>query len=719
MNPERAISEHVRFHPGQLNPLVEPLVGQPRGGVSANGVLGFEPDDVKVRFTGGAGVYQLKCAFQLPAIANGYGAKFKLENWRDIQYVAIGYTDGDEFVHVKVRHNTQGEYITFKTSHADLAFLCQNNWRQKDPATVQDLRIFIKGMPVPDAFAILSVSYLECWLEESRHLYDGWAAAPRRGVLEPLFTYWKQCFPEFVLLAENYLHQGRYPISGDTLASWDVFEDRPLGHDSVSTNRFSWHALHAASILLLAYRESRNIAYLFAARELVSRWIDQSYRQVDPDQKYAWYDHGTAERTAVFVALWYAGLEVHFDYRFMARLASVLFRHGQLLASDAFYAIHQPTPYHNHACFQDVALIAAATCLDHIDCSNSWLDKAELRLQKQLKFLVHHEQGYAVFTENSIGYHCRMQELAQLAGQLLQLSDKGKGIAHTALLMSRWSQDFVYPDGRWPGHGDTFKRANPAVRQDVERVRSHVRQSIFLPENGYCLLKGVHEDVLWMLGVVASNLNPTHKHQDDLSCFLWLGGVEWLTDPSFYSHEYQQAEVAYLRSARAHNMLHVPHAKYSTAPDTVQARLTADVHQEGVVQVRGTNYACEGYVIYRTLDCPSSGDCFSVRCTDRFEALQGTESTAPGELSFHLADGVQISAWDVQDERSIVQLYHPASPYRLTLTISTPPAFGNDTVWAESSFSGISFLEKVSTTAIRVRLLPYNDCTWTLNVSAS
>lgn len=717
MTPESAIGEHIRFLPEQLDPL-SPLDARPRGGVNANGVLEYTAAQVLVHFEGEAGVYQLKCRFDVPVAANSYGATFRLQGWDAIQYVAIGYSEGAQFVHIKVRHVKQGEDITVNTSHFDLAFLMQNEWSKKGLVQLQDLRIFIKGTPGAQSGASLSVSLLECWAQEASDVQEEWSDVAKPALLEPLFAYWTQCFPDFTERAERYLRQGEYPASGEAPSTWGLFEERPDGHDLVSTNRFSWHALHAVSILLLAYRKQQDVAYLFAARDMTSRWIEQSYQRVDPDQKYAWYDHGTAERTVVFVALWHLGLELRFDYRFMARLASVLFRHTQLLASDAFYAFHQPTRYHNHACFQDVALIAAAACQAHVLEADAWLDKAEKRLQDQLQQLVHHEQGYAIFTENSIGYHCRMQELAQLASELLQCLGRGAIIAQTASLMHRWSQEFIYPDGHWPCHGDTFRKAVPCPPP-----KQWGNKLVFLPEAGYCLVKGEHAGSPWILGVVGTNLNTTHKQHDDLSFFLWLGGVEWFVDPSFYNHEYQQSETAYLRSPRAHNMLSVAQTNYSVHPDPERVFLRTEQGVDALgnarITVSGTHCAYEDIKVHRVLHCPGDGEAFFMQCTDRFEPTMATTATLNAELSFHFGEGVEVTSLGEAGEPSCFRLSHPRSSHSFTLHIDIPMAVKGATVSLERSISGTVFLKTVPTTVIRVKIPPYNDCTWTLNVTAA
>ncbi|MFP3449976.1 hypothetical protein SB765_34160, partial [Pseudomonas sp. SIMBA_067] len=76
---------------------------------------------------------------------------------------------------------------------------------------------------------------------------------------------------------------------------------------------------------------------------------ERSYFNADEDRKFAWYDHGTAERLLAFLLIWDIGVRQQFEHRFMVRLRSAIFKHAQLLASEMFYASHQASRYHNHA----------------------------------------------------------------------------------------------------------------------------------------------------------------------------------------------------------------------------------------------------------------------------------------------------------------------------------------------------------------------------------
>jgi hypothetical protein len=91
------------------------------------------------------------------------------------------------------------------------------------------------------------------------------------------------------------------------------------------------------------------------------------------------------------------------------------------VASELFYASHQPTRYHNHAWFQDIALMATALAMKDFPCVEHWLETSISRLTDQLEQLIVRDKGYAVFVENSIGYHRGVQRLVEFAGELERL----------------------------------------------------------------------------------------------------------------------------------------------------------------------------------------------------------------------------------------------------------------------------------------------------------
>lgn len=692
-------------------------------GVQSNGSVQADDHSIRVRFKGGEGDYIFNYPLALGVLTNSYGARFLLKGWRRIKYVAIGYVDGDVYKHVKIRNIRQGHQLSFAVSQFDLVFLLQNKWAKEAPENISGLRFFIKGEP--DEIAVFEVFDIYLALKRDispKRILAG--ALIGRDLSETLFGYWLNCYSQWETLVREYESVGALPIYGDRALAWDVLQARPSDLVRVNSYRFSWHALHSVSMLLLAGHVNNNIANVCSARDLTVQWLESSFYSVDEDQKYAWYDHGVAERTLAFIELWQVGLERQFDYRFMSRLGYALVKHSELLASEAFYALHQPYRYHNHAWFQDIALIAAGICMRHLDVATGWIEIGLERLYDQLEHLILRDGAYAVFIENSIGYHQGVQRLVGFAGQLESLAGCGCAISNIADELGAWSKGFRYPDGRFPAQGDTFRRANPVSREALEQPESWARQVIKLPQAGYAVLKGGDINTPWMFGLLATNLNSTHKHEDDLSFFLWLDGVEWLLDPSFMSHEYRDNVPAYLRSAKAHNMLHIEGVEYcyQSRPDRVVMNIAESFDNDLALSIDGHNRSCSGYEIVRRLVCTEVHGLPKINCVDSFLKLAATnEGHAAGQepigiLTFHLGDGVQICATKKQGAQTLVELSHPASAKRLILGIGLENDPAEWEVEVEASACGLGFMEYVETQALRVRVPNSTDCNWFIDV---
>lgn len=630
----------------------------------ANGQLAVQPELVTATFSGPEGSYQLRMKTKLSERANGLTVRFKLSGWERIKYLAVGYSHENAFRHVKIVNVRQEEWTEFSIGHADLAFKLQNRWEAVSQYSISDVRLYVRGTP-GDGGATLAADLVACWGEigpaPSWVLeWDGRTKVSKE-LLDIIYEYQRKCFKSPHSLAEAYLLRGDCPLFGETLLPWASEEAMPEGLGSVGTYRFSWHALHPAVILLLYARDKQQISPVFAARDLVASWLDRSYFAVDADQKFAWYDHGTAERLVALLLMWATGLEMGFDRRFMSRLRQAIYRHAQLLASVLFYASHQPTRYHNHAWFQDIALIVAALIMADFPCARRWLDIGLARLTDQFEKLITRDEGYAVFVENSIGYHQGVQRLVELAGSIIRCAGIPCDIDRVAHELGSFSEFMKYPDGRSPAQGDTFRRANPG--RGERAVQRPWPQSAFaiLPKAGYAVAKGNHGGDPWMLCVFATSLCRTHKHEDDLSFTLFFDGIEWLIDPSFFSHEYASPIPSYLRSAFAHNALAIEGLPYSIDPG--RSRLSA-LQAGTAFSIEGRHSAYDNIEVCRQII--GNLETFGLQVVDKAErrGLVCKGADARLKLMFQCGDGVQAVL-----KGSKVLLSHEASKYRLMLEL--------------------------------------------------
>ena len=134
--------------------------------------------------------------------------------------------------------------------------------------------------------------------------------------------------------------------------------------------------------------------------------------------------------------------------------------------------------------------------------------------------------------------------------------------------------------------------------ENITRFSSTVKKEVIgLQKSGYAVVKGLHYDDPFMLTFYATSLSKTHKHEDNLS-FTLLDMIEWLIDPSYYSHEYQEKITAYLRSSIAHNTITADQKIPSIEPGKCELMV---FNNNDRFRIKSSSKAFENFVIHRTI----------------------------------------------------------------------------------------------------------------------
>ncbi|MGE4374079.1 MAG: heparinase II/III family protein [Xanthobacter sp.] len=642
-----------------------------------------------------AGIISLPLSFILPEpfLSNGMGIRLRLSGFENINYIAIGYMENGTYRHAKATHPLQGEWFDFCLGVHDLAWGWRNNWQTPDDQETSEIRFYIKGVSRPEA--ICDVADIWVWQEETQPdaVFGDDQPIPHE-VMDHLISYQRNSFPTYEPLARDFMSKGLCPLAGNTQLEWPVDCALPPRLHEIGTFQFSWHAQHPATMLMLLALDHAENGALFAARDMIVDWLERSYESPDPNLKYTWYDHGVAERVLSMLMLYAQGQKQGFDTRFMMRLRRAIHRHAQLLASDIFYASHQPIRYHNHAWFQDLALIAVGLAFPGWACADLWIRTALTRATDQFSKLIIRDGHYAIFAENSIGYHLGIEKIVSIIGTMARLSGHETDIPATAIALSRFSTLMTYPDGkRAPGQGDTFRLPNKDGGDLTGRKPYNHPQIAVLPHAGYAIIKANHGDKPFMLVFLATSSSSTHKHADNLSFTLYLDGVEWLLDPSFYSHEYKQDIPSYLRSSVAHNAFVLPDADYSIRPGLAQ--LSGEATEDGFY-FTGSHQAVSGFDFRRRIDG-------SIRKLELHlsDSLGDAEQFPPeARLMLHFGEGVKAQ---IQD--NLVQVTHPASDLILKIFLpsgSQIQQFEGHVEKPVRGVTGLGFLRSAAITTLEI-----------------
>lgn len=658
-------------------------------------------------FSGDAPVHELR-VHMTDALgpSNGVFARINISNWQSVSYLAFGYTGANgSFRHIKVVHMQQDTWLDLAMCTSDISYKVQNHWEAVAPEAVNDIRVFVKGSPgspgaridIQDAGRFRSNGYQ---VTASEHQ----GTETHEKIISLLSDYLTDRNPHILRDAEGYLDRGTFPILPGEQLDWPTDEPVPPSVASNPTYRYSWHSLYGAAYLAIASKQLGDPRGINAARSLVEAWAQRSYYLVDQDPRYAWYDHGTAERLIALLLIRGDSNSSNASARFINQLNHMIVAHGFLLESESFYAANQVTRYHNHAWFQDLALLAAGV-LAPTEAGKRWIDLSRRRLKDQMARLISHDTDYAVFVENSTGYHSGVQAIVRFAAELFDIAAEDDSLTTVAEALARWATRVQYPDRRTPSTGDSFRIPNsiPPRRESPTEPTDRVT---VLTEAGIAVADGLHLDMPFAIRYFATSMSRTHKHADNLSFTLYLDGVEWLIDPSFYSHEYLDPIPSYLRGPYSHNVMFVRDREYSIAPGL--ARITEHSINKDSFRVHGRHHAYRGTVIDRVLE--ASLDKLHIQGSD---TIASTDPVEAG-ISFHLGEDVTATI-----ENGIALLHHPASDLQLRITVDRDiykiAGWNGDAT--TSSISGTGFRAYTDTETLRANIDGGRRIAWSIDVA--
>jgi hypothetical protein len=228
-------------------------------------------------------------------------------------------------------------------------------------------------------------------------------------------------------------------------------------------------------------------------------------------------------------------------------------------------------------------------------------------------------------------------------------------IPELAQELSKWSDFLRYPDNRSPTHGDTFRLPN-VTEEPVRRGQPYSDPlCLVLDKAGYAVVKGNQEQLPFMLCMFATSICKTHKHEDNLSITLFFDGIEWLIDPSFFSHEYSNSEPAFLKSAAAHSVLCIEGAEYDISPGLA---FLSGASAEGCYSIEGRHISYEDAEISRSVN--GRLDVLDIFVKDKVTSTKRRTT----KLVFSLGEGVRATV-----QGTIISLRHQLSTYRLDIEV--------------------------------------------------
>lgn len=353
-----------------------------------------------------------------------------------------------------------------------------------------------------------------------------------------------------------------------------------------------------------------------------------------------WYDHAVAERLIHLIYLYVAMEKIGANFRLSRHfVAGEINKLSILLFSESFYCRNQPTRYHNHGLFQDVAILLAAKVKNGASPnSDDWKAKSIRRIQDFIDKGFTKDKEYLVSIENSPGYHLGIQNILDTLAQSGLLEEKTE-IAKSLAGMKNFSEVMTLPDGRLAAIGDThyLEPKKSALGLTPNKTAPTTAN---LMDAGYYVwdLFGKRH---FRLIAVNSLMSTIHKHEDLLSFSLSESGVDWLVDGGYHSHDYSQIPPSYLRSSWAHNTISIDGQHYDLADcDSPESNVT---HDESKITFTGSHEAYKKYKCVRKIQFDKTN---SELIIDDEVVNLDSESEVNSYSVFHLGPGVTPTLLD-------------------------------------------------------------------------
>lgn len=649
--------------------------------IASRAAIAVETAVISIRSEESADMVEVRVSLpRLIARGSGIGAAFRLVGWANIDYVAVGYTHADgTFQHLKVPHPDEEGPITLVWAHDDLAFLVPNNFASPIATAIKDVRIWVKG--TASAYgAGVDIEWVGAWRGSTQAQLSIGDDASRARAKTAITQLSRALQPYELDGARNFLTTGQLRIASGVHLAWAPNKDEPDNIDQNISWAYRFHSFHHVSHMLgLAIVEQSEEA-LSTAVSWAWKWLRTAMHEPKPNMKYAWYEHAVAERLNALALLDIVLTDCRRDIPWRAELVSAIYAHALLLESETFYARDQPVRFHNHACFQDIALALVAS-LYATKPGGRWVRTAYQRLTTQIEQLMPQEANMRALNENSIGYQTSLEGILTTAVEFAP-NPVLRRYFHTALKESvAFREVCTYADGRAPATGDSPRKPN--ARLPVAAGRG--REVTVLPKAGYAIAHGDVRGEPFTFAFLATAATTTHKHEDSLSFTLYYAGVEWFVDPGFLSYEMADPRARYLREASAHNAVVIPDGEYNPTPG--HATLSGKRQSRTRFTFAGRHGAYASAQVKREI----------VGRLDRLDVRATDSHTAKGERVvgvFHLADMVTA-----RPARSGYILRHGES--RETLMLRIPR---NVTTSVVSGWSGDPLTSSISATSLGVSL---------------
>lgn len=346
------------------------------------------------------------------------------------------------------------------------------------------------------------------------------------------------------------------------------------------------HSLTFIRDLVLEYKDTKDKSLLETANLYLNDWI-RNHKEIKFSNS-SWNEHAVSTRIQNIIYFQKFAEENKIDNSIFQHL---LKQHCTYLSDDKFYKEN------NHGIMMDSALLLAANHLSDKVFKELYTSKALSRL----KLAVRRDfTRNGLHLENSPEYHRLVLNLYDKVNVILQELNLSLGNDIKSILTKGHliKSTMMYPNKQYPLIGDTGTIVDSKI---VKRFNDFIDY-----EAGFVILqnKNIKNDKQSTYFTFTGGFHSkVHKHKDDLSVTLFMGGNEVLTDSGKYSYDIHDPIRQHIISPQAHNTIYIEGKTYSIREPInsySQLGITKVEKYKGMKIVTGVNNLYENVNITRT-----------------------------------------------------------------------------------------------------------------------
>ncbi len=276
------------------------------------------------------------------------------------------------------------------------------------------------------------------------------------------------------------------------------------------------------------------------------QWYEKACN--NPDSPLVWHDHVAVLRLrnlAQFLTCCVINkASITLPDEFQKLLVRVINKHIIFLLKESNYSKHT-----NHGFDQALDLYTICLMWNRIGFLKDAECIAKARLLDEIA-VAFTEQG--VHKENSPGYQGYMYQRLKVVQRLEVLGEKevSQRVSELASRVFKFWQLITLPNGKLPLIGDT------KIDDKGNFLKNDSKLNIFdYSESGYVIAKGItNRDKNYQLIFKNSHESNYHRHDDDLSCYIYYNEEVIFGDGGLYSYNENDNVRKFLRSPEAHNV---------------------------------------------------------------------------------------------------------------------------------------------------------------------